>query len=382
MYERCLDLSTVVKKKSILLLGPRQTGKTTLLKRQFPRARMESLLAADVFREFSARPETLRQTLNSKDRLVIIDEIQKLPALLDEVQLMMDSHRKLRFILTGSSARKLRQRGTNLLAGRLWNCHLHPLVSHEIEGEGRKGLLRLMNTGGLPAIFDSQEADRELKEYIGTYLQEEIRAEALVRSTERFARFLEVSAFCNGELINFSKVGSDVGMPPRTVIEYFRILEDTLVGFLLPPFLKKTSRKAVATSKFYFFDVGVANHLLKRKDVIPGSENFGRALEHLVCLELLTFLDYKNRDEVLSFWRTYSQIEVDFVVASKIAIEVKASSRIASRDEKGLLALREDIPNIRCIIVSNEARYRKTDTGCEIFPYAEFFRLLWAGEIL
>lgn len=382
MFKRALSLRNAIKNRSVFLLGPRQTGKTTLLKKSFPEARWFNLLEADTYRELAARPETIRQSLRQSDRIVIVDEIQKIPGLLDEVHLLIESNKNLRFILTGSSARRLKEKGVNLLAGRARTLQLHPLTTDEISSEGEKGFWRLLNVGGLPGIFSSEEAEKDLKAYVGTYLQEEIRAEGLVRSTERFSRFLEISGLSNGQIINFSKVGSDAGVPPRTVIEYFRILEDTLLGTLLPPFQLTKKRKAVASSKFFLFDLGVANQLLKRRSVEPDSESLGAALEHLLFMELRSYLDYQDLDHDLCFWRTPSQQEVDFVIGAKLAVEVKASRRVDSSDFRSLIALSEEFPKMRKVLVCRESRYRKTEAGIEIFPLREFLENLWKGEFL
>lgn len=377
MFDRLLSLTPVLKERSAFLFGPRMTGKTTLLRQRYSEALWINLLEADTYRDFVSRPELLRQMLKGNEKFIVIDEIQRVPALLNEVHTLIETHKKLRFILTGSSARRLKEGGVNLLAGRARTLFLHPLTSAEV---GVKSIQRLMLTGGLPSIFNSSSPDKDLKSYLGTYLQEEIRAEALVRSTERFSRFLEVSGLCNGQVINFSKVGADSGVPPRTIIEYFRILEDTLIGKLLPPFQKTRKRKSISASKFYLFDMGVANQLLKRKSVEPGSEIYGAALEHLIFTELRAYLDYSQKDVELNFWRSQSQQEVDFVVGDTLAVEVKASSRIGRHEEKSLIALGEEFPKMRKIIVCDERRYRKTDTNIEIFPIGEFLQELWKNE--
>lgn len=378
MYERCLDIEPLLRHKSLFLLGPRQTGKSTLLRHLFPSARYVDLLEADTFRQLSAYPETLRQSLTSADRIIIIDEVQKLPTLLDEVQLLIDRNTSLRFILTGSSARKLRGGQANLLAGRAWTTHLHPLVSPELNYEK---LERRLSFGSLPAVFDSALPAEELKAYVGDYLREEIRAEGLVRSIESFSRFLDVAGLCNGEILNYTKVGSDAGIPPRTVRDHFHVLEDTLLAYQLPAYRKGKSRKAVATAKFYFFDVGVANTLLKRGPVEARSESFGRALEHLVFLELRAFLDYNRLPFELSYWRTHAGLEVDYIIGDALAVEVKAAGRVDDRDLRGLRALESEAPMKRRLVVGTEAMSRRTDDGIEILPVAEFFRRLWAGEL-
>jgi len=379
MYRRCLDLPALVAQKSLFLLGPRQTGKSTLVRQAFPDAAVYDLLEADTFRELSARPESLRQTLSPRQRVVIVDEIQKLPALLNEIQVLIDRNKDLRVILTGSSARKLWRGGANLLGGRAWTCRLHPLVSSELPAAR---LLDRLNRGSMPSIIDSRHHREDLKAYIGSYLQEEIRAEGLARSIENFSRFLEVAGLTSGEMINYASVASDAGFPPRTVREHYQVLEDTLVGYQLPAFQHTRRRKPVATAKFYLFDVGVANILKRIPAIAEGSDAYGRALEHLVFLELRAFLDYHRLDEELTFWRSQSQFEVDFVVGNRVGIEVKAGARIAPRDYKGLTALAEEVPLRRRIVVCGERRARRADDGTEVMPPAQFFKELWAGAIV
>jgi predicted AAA+ superfamily ATPase len=379
MYPRALDLQALLSHRSVFLLGPRQTGKSTLLRHVYPKARYVDLLEADTFRELSAYPETLRQTLRPSDKLIIIDEVQKLPRLLDEVQALIDRDKSLRFVLTGSSARKLKRGSANLLAGRAWFARLHPLVSPELSYEH---LTRRLNVGGLPAIFDSLRPHEDLKAYVGGYLQEEIRAEGLVRSIENFSRFLEVAALTNGQLLNYASVSNDTAIPARTIREHYQMLEDTLVGFQLPPFRRSRRRKPVGTPKFYFFDVGVANALMRRGEIRPRSELYGSALEHLVFLELRAYLDYRRIDADLTFWRTHAGHEVDFVVGTDTAIEVKATPRVTPRDEQGLTALGEETRLKRRIVVATEPRERTTDSGTLVLPVTTFLRQLWEGRLL
>lgn len=379
MYKRILNLPNLLEKKSIILLGPRQTGKSTLLLGEFPEAKYINLNAADDFREISARPESIRRSLLKSDKLVIIDEIQKLPSLLNEVQLMIDSNPLIRFLVTGSSARKLRRQNVNLLAGRAWFADLFPLISPEVEF---KQFQRRLNVGGIPSILDSSEPREDLNAYVGTYLTEEIRAEGLTRSLEAFSRFLEVAALSNGKEINFTEVGNDAQVPPRTIREYYTVLQDTLLGAALPCYQKTVKRKPVATSKFYFFDLGVANTLLKRGPVEEGSESYGNALEHLIFCELRAYLSYQRRSEELCYWRSQSKIEVDFVIGDSVAIEVKATSSISPKMTKGLNALAEEVPLKRKLIVCNERNKKVLEDGIEIYPISDFLSLLWSDQLL
>jgi predicted AAA+ superfamily ATPase len=302
-----------------------------------------------------------------------------MPALLNEVQVMMDRHPGLHFVLTGSSARSLRRRGVNLLGGRAGTLHLFPLVSSEVEfADWEKRLC----VGSLPGVLTSVDPWERLRSYVSTYLTEEIRAEGFVRSLEAFSHFLATAAATNTRLVNYTQVGSDAGVPPRTVREYFQLLEDTLLGFLLPPYQGTTKRKAVAASKFYLFDVGVANYFGKRFHLERDSAEYGTVLEHALVLECRAYLSYRRRFEELCYWRSQSGQEVDIVIGEKLAVEIKASRRVGRRDLKGLLALREERPGMRFIVVAEEPQFRKTEEGIEVFPVAEFLRRLWADELL
>jgi len=376
-YHRIINLNKILEHKSLFLFGPRQTGKSTLLTKNYPSARYYNLLEAPVFRDLSSHPEYLRQWITPQDKLVIVDEVQKLPSLLNEVQRALELNPNIRFMLTGSSVRKLTRGGVNLLAGRLWTAHLHPLVSPELD---YARLNDRINHGSLPAIIDSPMPYEDLKAYVGTYLHEEIRAEGLSRSIENFSRFLTVAGLCNGQLVNFTKVGSDAQVPGRTVREYFQILKDTLLVHEISPFQKTKKRKPVATSKYYFFDVGVANYLMSRKNIMEGSAEYGQALEHLVLLEIKAYLDYSRNDTPLSFWRSQSQFEVDCVLGDSVAIEIKSSSNITSYDLKGLRALSEELPLKRKIVVGLTPMSRITEDKIEIIPITDFLKQLWAGK--
>lgn len=374
MYKRVLDLPALLARKSFFLLGPRQTGKSTLLRASFPDAVFVDLLESETFHELSSHPERLRQRLPDRRSCLVIDEIQKLPVLLNEVQLMLDRNPSLRAVMTGSSARKLRQGAVNLLGGRVWMATLHPLVSAEAAGVP---LGQRLNRGGLPSVLDSAHSGEELRAYVGAYLREEVRAEGLVRSIENFSRFLDVAGMTSGEQVNFTAVANDAGVPARTVREHYQVLIDTLVGHELPAYRKTLKRKPVAAAKFYLFDVGVANALKHVESHSPGSVSFGQALEHQVFLELRAYLDYRRSTLPLSFWRSQSHFEVDFLVGDAVAIEVKAKTSVSERELKGLRALREDVKLKHAVVVSLERSRRKTEDGILILPVQEFFDGLW-----
>jgi len=378
-YKRYLDLKGLSKKKSFFLFGPRQTGKTFLLKQTFPSAKTYNLLLADQFSTISRRPSIIREELlalkASPVMPVIIDEIQKLPVLLDEVHNLIESH-GFRFILTGSSARKLKRSGANLLGGRAWTRHLFPLVSHEIPDFD---LLRAINFGTLPHVYQSQFPSEELNAYCGTYLREEIQAEGAVRRIENFSRFLQVASLVNAELLSFESVSRDAAVAARTVRDYFSILEDTLIGTMLHPFKRMIHRKAVSSVKFYLFDVGVANQLAGRTNIAPKTELFGKSFEHLIFTELRAWLDYTSDGRPLTFWRDYNGHEVDFVIGDEVAIEVKSTESVTEKHLKSLKMFSDDIKIKRKIVVSLDS-FPRTLGGVSIVPWREFLSRLWSGE--
>lgn len=389
MYKRFLDLPALAAASSFFLLGPRQTGKSTLLRTSFPDALFLDLLDAQTFRSLAVSPTLIGErarALKGRHRVVIVDEIQKMPELLDEIHRLMELEKSLRFILTGSSARKLRTRGRNLLGGRAGLVRMHPIVFPELGTVSPpRPWTDLLRWGGLPSVLDSETPKENLQAYIGLYLQEEIRAEGLARSIPNFSRFLETAAAMNGEILNYTKLGNDAQLSPRTVRDYFQILQDTLIGDLLPPFQRTRTRKAVTTEKFYFFDVGVTNALVERWSLSPRTPEYGRVLEHLIERELRASIDYFRDDRHLFFWRSLSRIEVDFIVAvgqkPVVAIEVKSSRSVSSQDLKGLRAFSEDWPRVRKIVVSMEPHPRTTEDRIEILPVEQFLALLWDQAI-
>lgn len=383
MYKRLLNLPELLKKKSLLLLGPRQTGKSTIAnsfaEQQFgERATYYNLSETDTYRELSARPELIRQRLDSETQLLIIDEAQRLPDIFNEVQVLLDRNKSLRVLLTGSSARKLRRNEMNLLPGRIWRRNLFPLVSAEL-GEAR--IDQRICRGSLPGILDNENFREELKNYVGLYLEEEIRAEGLTRNVGNFSRFLEVAALCNAEQLNYSNVANETGIKLNTVKAYYQILYDTLIAYELESFRRTKTRKAVAAPKFYFFDLGVVNELLGRFEIKRHSDLFGKSLEHLIFTEIKAAIDYQDTGTPLNYWRSHSQFEVDFLLGERVAIEVKSSANIHSRDEKALLALAEDLKLRRKLIVCLEKKRRTSDGGTEIVPVEEFLEELWSGEL-
>ncbi|MFY9341922.1 MAG: AAA family ATPase [Planctomycetota bacterium] len=375
---RSVDLTAATAKRSLFLFGPRQTGKSTLVRQQLADTRQFNLLESDTYLALQRAPQRLREWCTKPGELVVIDEIQKLPQLLDEAHLLIEQ-RKLRFLLTGSSARKLRAKGVNLLGGRARSLHLHPLSFHEL-GD-RFELSRALHHGLLPAIYLGDEPDEDLAAYVGTYLREEIAHEALTRNVPAFARFLEVAALCSGEQINYSKIANDAQVARTTVQEYFQILRDTLLGWDLPVWRKSRKRKAVATAKFQFFDGGVVRHLRGTGRVKSPSPEFGHQFEGWVGHELKTWCDYRGKGAELCFWRSQSDHEVDYVVGDAVAVEVKATTNVSTRDVAGLAALREEALLNRHVVVCQEARRRVVD-GIEILPWQVFADELWNDRLV
>lgn len=379
IYKRLLNLDEIVQKKSFFLFGPRQTGKTFLIKQTFPKAKNYNLLLADQFSAISRRPSSIREELlASKADVaspVIIDEIQKLPKLLDEVQNLIEAY-GFRFILTGSSARKLKRSGANLLGGRAWTRYLFPLVTHEIP---EFDLIRAINYGTLPHVYQSKYPVEELRAYCGTYLREEIQAESTVRHIENFSRFLQVAALVNAELLSFESVSRDAAIPARTIRDYFSILEDTLIGTMLHPFRRTIHRKAVASVKFYFFDIGVANHLAGRSNIVPHTELFGKSFEQFIFCELRAWLDYVSDTRPLTFWRDYAGHEIDFLIGDEIAIEVKSTAMVCEKHLKNLTMFSKEIKLKYKIVVSLDSAPRLLG-DVQIVPWREFLVRLWRGE--
>lgn len=376
MYTRLPNIAELAQKKSLFLFGPRSTGKTTLLRQLFPRERIINLLRSSVFLPLSQEPSRLREMIDAmpgSDLPVIIDEIQKLPQLLDEIHDLIEE-RKIRFILTGSSARKLRNSGVNLLGGRAWQCNLFPLCSAEL---GKMDLDTYLLYGGLPQIVDSPDPPEDLDAYINTYLREEIMAEALVQNLVRFSAFLRTAALCNAQQVNYANVARDSGVPAGSVRAWFEILHDTFTGFLIEPW-KGPKRKAVSTSKFYFFDTGVANFLAGFHTLQQNSSEYGNSFEQFIAMELRAWLSYRRIKETLYYWRTSEGVEVDFVVPRRFAIEVKASSRIHPGDLKGLRAIAEEEDFMHRVVVCLEETPRTTSDGIRILPWRHFLQELWS----
>lgn len=373
--DRLLDLRVLLEQKSHFLFGPRQTGKTTLIRRTLPEARVYDLLDSAVYLALSQNPGRITEELDDDTSIVAIDEIQRFPELLNEVHRLIEA-RGIRFLLTGSSARKLRRGGVNLLGGRARTKYLHPLTYRELGS--RFDLSRAVARGTLPSIYFSDDPAADLEAYTGNYLQQEVVAEAATRNVPAFSRFLRVAALCNGTIVNFTNVASDAQVPRTTVYEYFGILRDTLILHELPAWRASAKRKPVASSKFYFFDVGVVWALQGRPMPRAGTPEFGHGFETYLMHELRAHADYRSGED-LAHWRSTSGAEVDFIVGDHTAVEVKAKRNVSPQDLKPLLMLAEENKLKRYLCVCLEPR-RRTVGQVVVLPYETFLRALWAGE--
>lgn len=332
------------------LFGPRGTGKSTWLAQLFPGALRFDLLAPDVLRSLQARPERLRQRLEAADDIdtVVIDEVQKAPQLLDVVHALVEERPELRFVLTGSSARKLRHGAANLLGGRLVSASMPPFMAAELGTSFE--LSKALRIGLVPLIWQASEPGASLAAYASLYLQEEVQAEALVRQIGDFGRFLEVLSFSQASLLNLASLAREAEIPRKRAESYLSILEDLLLGFRVPVFQRRAQRQLVQHQKFFYFDVGVYRSLRPCGPLDAPQEIEGLALETLVAQHLRAFCQLRRRGESLSFWRTRAGLEVDFIVYGPDlfwAIEVKRSARIDSRDLSAMRAFGCDYPEAR-----------------------------------
>lgn len=378
MFSRKINLQDA-ENESIFLWGARQTGKSTLLQLLFPNTRYIDLLKSDEFERYNRRASLLREELSllQENELIIIDEIQKIPELLDEVQWLM-TNKNHRFILSGSSARKLRRSGVNLLGGRAIRKHLYPFVSAEIPDFD---LIKACNNGMMPRHYLVDDAGKRIHAYVGDYLQQEIKAEALTRNLKTFSRFMEIAALSNREVVNYNNIASECGVSAPTVKEYFSILEETLIGYTIPAFTKNVKRRVIQSPKFYYFDVGIVNFLLRRRSLLPGSAEFGHAFEHLIMQELIAYIGYSESQHSLSYWRTTSGYEVDAVIGNaNVAIEIKSTEEVHSHHTRGLKAFSEEFPNSRLIIVSMD-KYPRRMNEIDVLPAQNFLKMLWNGEL-
>lgn len=383
-YSRILQIN-LPKRQSAFLWGARKTGKSTYLKRRFPKSLIFDFLKTDLFFEFSKRPSLLRERLLAKNdedlsRPIILDEVQKVPQILDEVHWLIEN-KDLQFILCGSSARKLRRGQSNLLGGRAWRYHFFPFVIPEIQDFD---LLRALNQGLIPAHYLQDQGYRKsLRAYVQDYLKEEVLQEGLVRNLPAFSRFFDAMGYSHGEETNYSNIARECGIDSKTVREYYQILIDTLLGTRVPPYKRRQSRQVITKSaKFYLFDVGIAGSLTKRHISEERGIDFGRAFEHFIFMELIAHRSYQDLDYGIHFWRTKSGMEVDFILGEgEVAIEVKGTSRVDSRQLSSLKAFTDDNKPKKSIVVCNEKEERLAGE-IHIIPWRHFLEQLWSGEII
>ncbi len=371
-------------RQSAFLWGPRKIGKSTFLKERFPHSQIYDFLQTDLFIEFSKRPSLLREQLLAKDPdilkyPVLLDEVQKIPQILDEVHWLIEN-KGLQFILCGSSTRKLKRGKANLLGGRAWRYEMFPLVSAELE---ELDLLRVLNQGLVPDHYLSPDYRKSLKGYTQDYLKEEVFSEGLTRNIPGFSRFFDAMGYAHGELINYSNIARDCGVDSKTVKEYYQILVDTLLGTLLEPFKKRQNRQVIIRApKFYLFDVGIAGAITKRVLEEEKGALFGKAFEHFIFMEIAAYRAYSGLDFEINYWRTKSGQEVDFVLArGELAIEVKGASRVEKKDFRSLFAFIDEYAPKKALVICNEKEERICGS-VRIMPYQKFLSDLWGGKIL
>ena len=380
---RVLDID-LPPRQSAFLWGPRKTGKSTYLKARFPHSLVYNFLLTDLFLEFSKKPALLRERLLARDgdvmnHPVILDEVQKVPQILDEVHWLIEN-KGLHFILCGSSARKLKRGKANLLGGRAWRYEMFPLVTPELEDWN---LLRALNHGMIPDHYLKESYKKALRAYTQDYLKEEVFDEGLTRNIPAFSRFFDSMAYSHGQLTNYSNIARDCGVDSKTVKEYYQILVDTLLGTMIEPFKKRQNRQVInRAAKFYLFDVGVAGAITKLHIEEEKGELFGKAFEHFIFMEIAAYNSYNEIDYKINFWRTKSGLEVDFVLGGgEVAIEVKGAARIEKKDLRPLNAFIEEYSPRKAMVVCNE-REERVHGKIRIMPYRNFLRDLWEGKII
>lgn len=378
MYQRMVNLQKLLEDKSFFLFGARATGKSTLIQQNLPTAQVIDLLHVKTYRQLLSNPSILEELIIDRKKIVVIDEVQKIPELLDEVHRLIQKY-KIKFLLTGSNARKLKHGGANLLAGRAREMRLFPLVTPEL---GDFDLLRLLNCGGIPEIYDSKSPNLDLEAYVTTYLKEEIKAEAVTRNVASFSDFLDIIGRSNGEELNYESFAQDLQTSTGTFKNYIQILEDTLIGFRLPGFTDTKKRKSTTRSKHYLFDLGVAKSLAKRELISWKTTEFGKAFEHFIILEVRAFLWYRQKPIPLTYWRSTTQFEVDLILGRKVAIEIKSTDNPIMKTYRGLLAIKEESIFERYILIYMGSQKRVTKEGIELYPWKLFLDELWSGKIV
>ncbi len=364
--------------KSAFLWGPRKVGKSTWIRKNMETAVVIDFLKTDVFADYVSRPSLLRERYSESNALIVIDEVQKVPDILDEVQWLIDN-KNISFLLTGSSARKLRKTHANLLGGRAWRYTMPPLCFPEIQD---LDIEEIMVSGLLPPHLLSVDPIQDLRAYVSDYLKEEIASEAAIQNIPSFSEFLHVASVSSGEILNYTNVARESGVSAKVVRNYFQILEDTLLGYRLQPWKKTPDRRLVESEKFYLFDIGLSNYLARQKPKI-GSREFGKSFEHFIMMELKAYQAYRNPELPLYYWRTSAGLEVDFILGDmECAIEIKTSKRIDSSAAKALQSLQRSHTLKRSILVSFESEPKKFYGNIECLPWKMFLEMLWAGQII
>ena len=384
-YLRRLEMD-LPKRQSAFLWGPRKTGKSTYLRQAFPNSLVYDFLKTDLMLDFNRRPALLREQLLAQSEAllahpIILDEVQRVPLLLDEVHWLIET-KGLSFILCGSSARKLKRGRANLLGGRAWRYEMFPLVTDELN-DGDIDILTILNRGLIPDHFASTQYRRSLNAYLQDYLKEEVFAEGLTRDIPAFSRFFEALGYSHGELTNFSNIARECGVSSKTAKEYYQILVDTLLGNMVAPFKTPQSRQVILrASKFYLFDVGVAGILEKRHLQDAQGAMFGKAFEHFIFCELRAHASYSALHYDVHFWRTKSGLEVDFVLGNgEVAIEIKGTSRVEDKALRPLRVFIDEYAPQKALVVCNEPAERVVGS-IRILPWKVFLQALWAGEII
>lgn len=375
--KRYINPLQLLEKNSHFIFGPRGTGKSYLMRTLGKNVNYIDLLSSRTYLDLNNDPSQLENYISKN--FVVIDEIQRIPDLLNEVHRLIEL-KNIKFLLTGSSARKMKKAGVNLLAGRAFRTKLFGLSWHEISKEAKFDLNKYLLFGGLPYAYLGDQAEDYLHAYTDTYLREEIQAEAFVKNLSNYSRFLETAALSNAEMINFTKIGNDSHVPPNTIRDYYQLLEDTLLGQILAPWNKSLKRKAIQTPKFYFFDIGLVHSLKNISKLERNTDVYGKAFEHFIYSEIRTCLAYNNRKEKLTYWRSKNNQEVDFIIGDNVAIEVKSSKKVSERDHKSLIALAEEKPWKELLIVSHDTTKKSFSNGIKHIYWELFLQNLWKGK--
>jgi len=382
LISRVLELD-LPKGKSLFLWGVRKTGKSTYLRKRYPDSVYIDLLQNGVFIEYNSRPSLIREQVKSfnLESPIIIDEIQKVPELLDEIHWMIENIDDISFIMCGSSMRRIKHSGANLLGGRAWRQNFMPLCFPEIENFD---LLKIFNCGLIPEHhLQKDDSIRTIKSYISEYLIPEIQWESRIRNFNAFSRFLDAIAFSNGEMVNYSNIARECGIDAKTVQSYVNLLQEMMLGYLVFPYAKSESREIISRMpKFYFFDTSIPNALMNKSISSLKGADAGHSLEHYIFLELLSYREINRKYYNINYWRTKSGLEVDFILdRGRIAIEVKISECVDKKDLKGIIAFAKEHSPERAIVVSLDSKKRHLEDGIEIYPIQEFLQELWSGKV-